>query len=363
MLPFLWLYVAYSNFYRKYKKLYLNLNETKEVKYKTFHQLHNEKFKDLTTAAIQAYPFHTTEKNVVWIAVLNEAAKDISRAYQAVRLFLCLSASVYGRAEQGPQGRWCLTSTATCSVPPTMIAVVVGGSLNELEAHIMTATDLVPVFTGTIQHQSVQLCNARDLHKFLESQRQFANWIKERIEQYGFTEGEDFLTILLKTSKGTKGGRPTTEYHLTLDMAKELAMVENNEKGRQIRRYFISLERSNKPALPDQSAQAEQLAKQIEERLLKSLPVAHKLINPPVWTRPAPSCGEGNDRNIEVAKKLITELKGWANTLPHDVGSPLWDALDDLSKLLVTGWTEVDEALLHISVGANYLKRWMGRGK
>jgi anti-repressor protein len=106
----------------------------------------------------------------------------------------------------------------------------------------MTNINLVPVFTGTMQHHSVQLCNARDLHKFLESQRQFANWIKERIEQYIFTEGEGFLTILLKTSKGIKGGRSTTEYHLTLDMAKELTMVEKNERGRQIRRYFISLE-------------------------------------------------------------------------------------------------------------------------
>jgi anti-repressor protein len=141
---------------------------------------------------------------------------------------------------------------------------VAGGSFNELESAIMTHTDLIPVFTGTIQHQSVQLCNARDLHKFLESQRQFANWIKERIEQYGFTEREDFLTILLKTSKGTKGGRPTTEYHLTLDMAKELAMVENNEKGRQIRRYFISLERSNKPALPDQTASQDHLMRCVE---------------------------------------------------------------------------------------------------
>lgn len=104
------------------------------------------------------------------------------------------------------------------------------------------ATSLVPVFTGTIQNQSIQLCNARDLHHSLESQQQFANWIKNRIEQYGFTEGDDYLINLLNRSDG-KAGKRRTEYHLTLDMAKELAMVENNDKGRQIRRYFISLER------------------------------------------------------------------------------------------------------------------------
>lgn len=106
----------------------------------------------------------------------------------------------------------------------------------------MTNTSLVPVFTGTIQNQSIQLCNARDLHHFLESGREFATWIKDRIKQYSFIAGEDYLTNLSNRSDG-KSGKRRTEYHLTLDMAKELAMVENNEKGRQIRRYFISLER------------------------------------------------------------------------------------------------------------------------
>lgn len=112
----------------------------------------------------------------------------------------------------------------------------------------MNRTALVPVFTGTIQNQPIQLCNARDLHVVLESSQQFSDWIKDRIEKYGFTDGEDFFVNLRKTSKGTKGGRPATEYHLTLDMAKELAMVENNDKGRQVRRYFIALERTAQPA-------------------------------------------------------------------------------------------------------------------
>lgn len=106
----------------------------------------------------------------------------------------------------------------------------------------MTNTPLVPVFTGTVSNQSIQLCNARDLHNFLESRQDFSNWIKNRIEQYGFIIDEDYSINLLNRSDG-KAGKRRTEYHLTLDMAKELAMVENNDKGRQIRRYFISLER------------------------------------------------------------------------------------------------------------------------
>lgn len=70
--------------------------------------------------------------------------------------------------------------------------------------------------------------------------RDFTNWIKERIEKYGFIEGEDFSPVLAKTSNG---GRPRTEYVLKLDMAKELAMVENNEQGRRARRYFIEVEK------------------------------------------------------------------------------------------------------------------------
>lgn len=102
----------------------------------------------------------------------------------------------------------------------------------------MNTTDLVPVFTGELNGQPAQLVNARDLHQFLESDRQFADWIKDRVEQYGFEEGKDFFTVLRKSR-----GRPRTEYHVTLDTAKELAMVERNDKGRQARRYFIECER------------------------------------------------------------------------------------------------------------------------
>jgi phage anti-repressor protein len=116
------------------------------------------------------------------------------------------------------------------------------------------STSLVPVFTGTLQDQSVQLCNARDLHAFLEVGRDFSTWLKERIEQYGFTEGEDFVFGSPKRGNqtGRGGDRRSRDYHLTLDMAKELAMVENNDKGRQVRRYFIALERQahTAPALP-----------------------------------------------------------------------------------------------------------------
>lgn len=113
----------------------------------------------------------------------------------------------------------------------------------------MNTTDLVPVFSGTLAGQDTPLCNARDLHAALGVGDRFDQWIRRRIEEYGFIDGEDFCTNLCKTSR--RGGRPATDYHLTLDMAKELAMVENNDAGRRIRRYFIALEKqARQAALP-----------------------------------------------------------------------------------------------------------------
>lgn len=83
--------------------------------------------------------------------------------------------------------------------------------------------------------------NARELHQFLENKRQFADWIKQRVEQYGFIENKDF-EVFHKFVNNSNGGRPTVEYALSIEMAKELSMVENNEKGRIARRYFIACE-------------------------------------------------------------------------------------------------------------------------
>lgn len=111
-------------------------------------------------------------------------------------------------------------------------------------------TALVPVFTGTLASQPAQLCNARDLHVFMGVKRDFTTWIKGRIGKYGFQAGIDYLIVenLSSPDLGSAKSRAQTlhDYHLTLDTAKELAMVENNEKGRQVRRYFIECERVRK---------------------------------------------------------------------------------------------------------------------
>ncbi len=90
--------------------------------------------------------------------------------------------------------------------------------------------------------ETVPTCDARELHASLGVRRDFSTWIKDRITEYGFAEGRDYVKGVSPKSGENSGGRPAVEYHLTLAMAKELAMVENNDRGRAVRRYFIQAE-------------------------------------------------------------------------------------------------------------------------
>lgn len=105
-----------------------------------------------------------------------------------------------------------------------------------------------------IEYDGKQAVNARELHEKLGNKKQFANWIQLRIEQYGFVENQDF-EVFHKIMENSNGGRSRIEYALSLDMAKELCMIENNEKGRMIRKYFIEVEKKVRtqsvPSLPD----------------------------------------------------------------------------------------------------------------
>lgn len=102
--------------------------------------------------------------------------------------------------------------------------------------------ELLPIYEND---KKQRLVNARELHEKLGNKRQFANWIKQRIEQYTFIEDEDFIRFnkFVKGDKNGFGNKTIIEYYLTLDTAKEIAMIENNEMGRKIRRYFIEVEK------------------------------------------------------------------------------------------------------------------------
>lgn len=100
---------------------------------------------------------------------------------------------------------------------------------------VSMSEDMLPV-----EHGSTGLTvNSRDLYNRLCVGRDYSTWIRDRIKEYGFEEDADFSPVLGKST----GGRRSVDYIVTLDMAKELAMVERNEKGRLVRKYFIEVEK------------------------------------------------------------------------------------------------------------------------
>ena len=110
--------------------------------------------------------------------------------------------------------------------------------------------ELIKVTNKVIGNEEVNAVDARELWIFLESGQQFADWIKDRIEKYEFIEGLDYAFHNPMKSVNQAGSWPIRklrkDYTISIDMAKELAMVENNKKGRDARKYFIQCEKDLK---------------------------------------------------------------------------------------------------------------------
>ena len=111
----------------------------------------------------------------------------------------------------------------------------------------------ITAFAGSINNEEVTLINGEDLHAALGIKTRYSDWVLRRIDEYKFVLNQDFAKVR-KTEqvKNAFGFRSVekTEYHLTLDMAKELAMVERSEIGRQVRRYFIQIENETRDVIP-----------------------------------------------------------------------------------------------------------------
>lgn len=104
----------------------------------------------------------------------------------------------------------------------------------------LITNELMPVYETSTGEKVV---NARELHEGLEVGKDFSNWIKARINKYDFTENEDYILLANSGDQVSQGGHNRKDYILKLDMAKELAMVENNKQGRKARKYFIEVEK------------------------------------------------------------------------------------------------------------------------
>ena len=119
------------------------------------------------------------------------------------------------------------------------------------------------------ENNGIQVVSARELHLVLDVQTQFKDWMPRMLE-YGFEENKDFSTFLSEST----GGRPSKEYALTIDTAKEISMLQRTEKGKKARRYFIDLEKQlSKPKVVSKKELAQMVIEQEEiiERQQKQL--------------------------------------------------------------------------------------------
>ena len=143
--------------------------------------------------------------------------------------------------------------------------------------------------------------SGRDLHEALEVKTAYKDWFP-RMCEYGFEEEKDFCSILSEST----GGRPSTDHQLTIEMAKEICMLQRNEKGRQCRQYFIAVEKQwNTPEAV--MARALRMAEETINRLsstVSKLTVSNQIMQPK-----ADYFDELVDRNLltnfrETAKQL-----------------------------------------------------------
>lgn len=232
--------------------------------------------------------------------------------------------------------------------------------------------ELVPVFNGKINGENQLLCDARILHNKLGVGRDFSNWLKNRISEYEFAENQDYIIYqgdgifanfgensndriftkigenslednqegsLIPQNGGIKvsyseeenktqksnstRGRKRNEYYITLDMAKELAMVEKTDIGRQVRKYFIECERENiaKSKAENQPAVPRVLtADESQEYLL------YNTLRLTIWARrmlgalsglsrdTIYSSGYTGDQNIEMIVEYFPEIEQLVST-------------------------------------------------
>lgn len=92
------------------------------------------------------------------------------------------------------------------------------------------------------EHRGKQAASLRDLHEFLGVSERFTDWAA-RMFEYGFTENEDYAEVYPDSRNNPTGGRPRKDWAITLDMGKEISMIQRTERGKQARQYFIEAEK------------------------------------------------------------------------------------------------------------------------
>ncbi|WP_128547209.1 antA/AntB antirepressor family protein [Larkinella soli] len=226
-----------------------------------------------------------------------------------------------------------------------------------------------------IQQQSGRtVVSARDLHTFLEDKQKFADWIKKRIQKYELVEGEDYLTFSLNSENG---GR-SIEYALTVEAAKELAMVQGNEKGKQARRYFIECEKRLQQTVPapeavaggsaelmlQQAALLVNHAQQLTEqsgRLAKLETLVTHLISGGRYSQAAPVAPPPPSTSREEINKLINDYCGERDIPQHEAWNWLYDRLYQLYRVNIRGYRrQPGVSLLEVAERHGHLEKLYG---
>lgn len=167
----------------------------------------------------------------------------------------------------------------------------------------------------TTNENGEQLVSGRELHEFLEVSTPYTQWF-DRMKEYGFTENVDFIGLSQKSEK-PQGGRPTTDHAMTLDMAKEISMIQRTEKGKQARQYFIQVEKEYKEIqkkLPNTREAIQQLLLQGVEEVNQRVDDMEKRITN-VEENAKLDTGDYNVITTRVKKRVyeVARAYGWAN--------------------------------------------------
>lgn len=178
--------------------------------------------------------------------------------------------------------------------------------------------------------------SARELHVFLESKQDFSTWIKNRIEKYDLIENVDFVAAPQIYGTANGGHSTRMEYALSVDAAKELSMVEGNEKGKEARKYFIACEKiinESKKVLSQAEIvlQMAQLNVENERRILslesenKEIKEQVKLIDARMQTRPDyfSVAGFANLNRINLGFERAKSLGKSAASLCKSIGADI----------------------------------------
>ena len=196
----------------------------------------------------------------------------------------------------------------------------------------------------------------KELHEFLEVRSKFADWVKNRISEYDFTVNQDFTTV----SKNLENGGRSIDYYITLDMAKELSMVERNEKGKQARKYFIECEKKlTQPKPMTQIELIAVIANQMAEQERKSLELDNRL---QVVEQKQQQLNQDNDHftikgfcslhQLDLSNGKMSALSRKAKKLSdvkdytyHEITDPRWGKVRTYHKDILTELFEFEQLL------------------